>query len=85
MHPPAGGFYSRILGRSWAFLGDVGFSGAPWGDTVAIWSCPGAVLRPLGGMLEVIVNHLGLYCAILEAILGYLGPYWNHLGPWWTL
>ena len=52
---------------------------------MANWSRLGAVLGPLGGMLDAILSHLGLSCAILEAILGYLGPPWNHLGLSWTL
>ena len=40
-----------------------------------------AVLRPLGGLSEAILSHAWLSCAILEAILGYLGLSWSHLGP----
>ena len=33
---------------------------------MATWSRLGAVLRPLGGTLQVILNHLGLARAILD-------------------
>ena len=55
--------------------------GRPWEAPVP----PGAILGPswglLGGMLEAILNLLGLYCAIFEAILVYPYPYWNHIWP----
>ena len=37
-------------------------------------------LKPLPDMLEAISDKLGLYCALLEAILGYMGPSWGPLG-----
>ena len=40
---------------------------------------------PVGGVLKAILSHLGLSCTILEAILGSLGPSWNHLRPSWAL
>ena len=70
--------------RSCQFLTDTGLLGVPSEGSVANWSRLGAVLGPLGGMLDAILSHLGLFCAILEAILGDLGPPWNHLGPSWT-
>ena len=43
------------------------------------------LLGPIDGMLDAILNNLGLSCSILEAILGYLRPSWSHIGPSWTL
>ena len=41
-------------------LKDLGLLGASLGDSEGTWSRPGAVLRAPGGMLETILNHIGL-------------------------
>ena len=66
-------------------LKDFGLLRASLEGSKGTWSRPGAVLRALGCMLIAILNHLGLSCAILEAILGSLRPSWSHLGPKRTL
>ena len=50
------------------------------GSSVVTWSLLGAVLGPLESTLEARVNRLGLYWAILEAVLGSLGRSWGNLG-----
>ena len=67
------------------FFNDFGFLGASLGGPKGTWSRPGAVLRALGSCLKTISNHVGLSCAILEAILASLEPSWSRPGPSWTL
>ena len=57
-----------------------GLLGGALGGSKSTQNRLGAVLRPLGGMSEAIPGHLEVSWAILEAILGYLGPSWSHLG-----
>ena len=67
------------------FLKDFGILEGALEGSEGTWNRLGAVLRPLGGMSEAIPGHLEVSWAILEAILGYLGPSWSHLGSSWTL
>ena len=67
------------------FFNDFGFLGASLGGPKGTWSRPGAILRALGGELKTISNHVGLSCAILEAILASLEPFWSRPGPSWAL
>ena len=71
-----------IFCKFWSHLGLL--EGA-LGGSKSIQNRLGAVLMPLGGMPEAIPGHLEVFGVILEAILGYLGPSWNHFGPSWTL
>ena len=66
-------------------LKDFCLLGPSLGGSEGAWSRPGVVLRAFGGKLEPTLNHLGLSCAILEAILVSLGPFCSYLGPSWQL
>ena len=67
-----------FLGRSWDLLESC------WERSVPIlrylvpsWSRLVAVLALLGSMLGAILSHIGHFCAILEAILGYRERFWD--------
>ena len=66
------------------YLKDLGLLGGSLEGSGGTWGRPWAVLRAPGGRLKTILNHVGLSCAILEAILASLEPSWSHLGPSWT-
>ena len=73
---------SLIFLRFWK---DFGFLGGPRGDSESTWGRLVALLGPLGGMSEAMLQHLGPSWAILEAILEHWRPSWSHLGPSWAL
>ena len=72
-HRKRKGDFLSVWGRSWPL-------GSSVGGSRVTGSRLGAVLGPLGGMSEAILNLRWISCVILEAILCHLGGHLGRLG-----